>query len=127
MPVRSEPPLIHRPSRRDIVKPTAALTVVGSFGLREATRARAEAPTRPEPRTFSQIDSMLRAATSAGEVPGVVALAATDHGILYEGIFGKRRLGDATSMTRYTLFHVASLMMVITSVSPLPFVKQDRL
>ena len=82
--------MIHRPSRRDIVKTTAGLTAVGSLGLRDATRARAEAPTRPEPKTFSQIDSVLLAATSAGEVPEVVALAATDHGILYEGIFGKR-------------------------------------
>src|SRR5258708_25643080 len=127
MPVRSEPTLIHRPSRRDIVKTTAALTVVGSFGLRDATRARAEAPTKPEPRTFSQIDSMLRAATSAAEVPGVVALAATDHGVLYEGIFGKRRLGEANAMTRDTVFRVASMVKAITSVAALQLVEQNKL
>src|SRR5580704_2658079 len=103
MPVRSGPVMIHRPSRRDIVK-TTALTAFGSLGLRNATRVRAEAPTKPEPRTVFQIDSALRAATSAGEVPGVVALAATDRGILYEGIFGKRRLGEGVAMTRDTVF-----------------------
>src|ERR1700730_9705245 len=126
MPVGSEPAMIHRPSRRDFVK-TTALTAFGSLGLRNATRARAEAPTKPEPRTGSQIDSVLRAATSGGEVPGVVALAATDRGILYEGIFGKRRLGEGTAMTRDTVFRVASMVKLITSVAALQLVEQDKL
>ena len=118
--------MIHRPSRRDFVK-TTALTAFGSLGLRNATRARAEAQTKPEPGTFSRIDSALRAATHAGEIPGVVAMAATDSGILYEGIFGKRRLGDGTSMTRDTVFRVASMVKVITSVAALQLVEQNKL
>src|ERR1700689_3174544 len=114
MPVRSDPAMIHRPSRRDIVKTTARLTDVGSLGLRYATGVRAQALAKPEPRALSQIDSVLRAATSAGELPGIVALAATDNGILYEGIFGKRRLGDGPAMTRDTAFRVASMGKVIT-------------
>src|SRR5579862_2777290 len=124
MLVRSEPAMIHRPSRRDIVK-TAGLTAVGSLGLRCATRA--QASTRLEPGTFSQIDSVLRAATSAAEVPGVVALAATANGILYEGIFGKRRLGEASVMTRDTVFRVASMVKAITSVAALQLVEQNKL
>src|SRR5579862_5055973 len=124
MLVRSEPAMIHRPSRRDIVK-TAGLTAVGSLGLRCATRA--QASTRLEPGTFSQIDSVLRAATSAAEVPGVVALAATANGILYEGIFGKRRLGEASAMTRDTVFRVASMVKAITSVAALQLVEQNKL
>jgi len=116
--------MIHRPSRRDIVK-TAGLTAVGSLGLRCATRA--QASTRLEPGTFSQIDSVLRAATSAAEVPGVVALAATANGILYEGIFGKRRLGEASAMTRDTVFRVASMVKAITSVAALQLVEQNKL
>src|SRR6202166_1468777 len=126
MPVRSGPVMIHRPSRRDIVK-TTALTAFASLGLRNATRARAEAPTKPEPKTVSQIDSMFRAATRAGEIPGVVALAATDHGLLYEGIFGKRRLGEGPAMTRDTVFRVASMVKVITSVAALQLVEQNKL
>ena len=118
--------MIHRPSRRDIVK-TTALTAFGSLGLRNATRARAEASTRPEPRTFSQVDAVLRAATRAGEIPGVVALAATDHGLLYEGIFGKRRLGDGPAMTRDTVFRIASMVKLITSVAALQLVEQSKL
>jgi CubicO group peptidase (beta-lactamase class C family) len=119
--------MIYRPSRRDIVRTTAGLTAAGSLGLRCATRARAEAPAKPESRTVSQIDSVLRAATSAGEVPGVVAMAATDRGILYEGIFGKRRLGDGPAMTRDTVFRIASMVKVITSVAALQLVEQDKL
>jgi len=119
--------MIHRPSRRDIVKTTAGLTAAGSLGLHYAIRARAQAPTSPKPGTHSQIDSILRAAASAGEVPGVVALAATDHGILYEGIFGKRRLGDGTAMTRDTVFRVASMVKVITSVAALQLIEQNKL
>jgi len=119
--------MIHRPSRRDIVKTTAGLTAVGALGLRYATGARAQAPAKPEPRALSQIDSVLRAATGAGELPGIVALAATDNGILYEGIFGKRRLGDGPAMTRDTVFRVASMVKVITSVAALQLVEQNKL
>jgi methyl acetate hydrolase len=119
--------MIHHPSRRDIVRTTAGLTAAGSLGLRYATTAGAQAPTKPEPKTVSQVDSVLRAATSAGEVPGVVALAATDHGILYEGIFGKRRLGEGPAMTRDTVFRVASMVKVITSVAALQLVEQNKL
>jgi methyl acetate hydrolase len=117
--------MIHRPSRRDIVKTTAGLTAAGSLGLRYATAA--QASNRLEPGTFSQIDSALRAAASAGEVPGVVALAASDHGILYEGIFGKRRLGEGPAMTRDTVFRVASMVKLITSVAALQLVEQNKL
>jgi methyl acetate hydrolase len=127
MLVRSDPAMIHRPSRRDIVKTAAGLTVAGSLGLRYATSASAQALANPKPKTFSQIDSLFRAATSGGELPGVVALAATDHGILYEGIFGKRRLGDGPAMTRDTVFRVASMVKVITSVAALQLVEQNKL
>ena len=83
--------MIHRPSRRDIVKTTMRLMAVSSLGGRCAAVAHAEEPAGRDRLTISTIDSMLRAATSAGEVPGVVALAATDDGILYEGSFGRRR------------------------------------
>jgi CubicO group peptidase (beta-lactamase class C family) len=75
----------------------------------------------------SKIDMILRAATSAGEVPGVVALAATDNGILYEGHFGRRRLGDGPAMTRDTVFRVASMVKLITSVAALQLVEQNKL
>jgi CubicO group peptidase (beta-lactamase class C family) len=70
---------------------------------------------------------MLRAATRAAEVPGVVALAATDNGIVYEGIFGQRRLHEAPAMTRDTVFRIASMVKLITSVAALQLVEQEKL
>jgi len=40
-----------------------------------------------------EIDSMLRRAVEAGEVPGVVAMATSAEASIYEGAFGKRVLG----------------------------------
>jgi methyl acetate hydrolase len=120
--------MIHCPSRRDIVRTTVKLAAVGSLGVGYAAIARAEQPTAgPGVGTFSHIDSMLRAATSAGEVPGVVALAATDNDIVYEGIFGSRRLHAEPAMTRDTVFRVASMIKLITSVAALRLVEQDKL
>ena len=60
-------------------------------------------------------------------MPGIVALAATDRGLLYEGIFGKRRLGDGTAMTRDTVFRVASMIKLVTSVAAMQLVEQGKL
>jgi CubicO group peptidase (beta-lactamase class C family) len=56
-----------------------------------------------------------------------VALAATGDDIVYEGIFGKRRLAEAQPMTRDTVFRIASMVKLITSVAALQLVEQDKL
>ena len=43
----------------------------------------------------ARIDSVLRQAVERQDVPGVVAMAATDKGLLYEGAFGTRLLATA--------------------------------
>src|SRR5215813_10034303 len=56
------------------------------------------------------IDEVLSRAAEAREVPGVVAVAATDQGVVYEGAFGKRELGkDAAPMTLDTVVWIASM------------------
>jgi CubicO group peptidase (beta-lactamase class C family) len=118
--------MIVRTSRRDFVKMSAKLAAVSSLGVGYPALARAQAPA-PGVGRVSHIDSILRAATSAGEVPGVVALAATDNDIVYEGVFGSRRLHAASAMTRDTVFRVASMIKLITSVAALQLVEQDKL
>jgi methyl acetate hydrolase len=46
---------------------------------------------------------------------------------LYEGVFGKRRFGDGPAMTRDTIFRVASMVKLITSVAALQLVERDKL
>ncbi len=119
--------MIDRPSRRDFMRTTMRLSAVGASAVGRATSVRAEGMAGPEPRTLSEIDATLRAATRAGELPGVVALVANHDGILYEGIFGKRRLPDGPAVTRDTVFRVASMVKLITSVAALQLVEQGRL
>jgi CubicO group peptidase (beta-lactamase class C family) len=118
--------MIRRLSRREVVKTAAGLTAAGALGVRGTTCLRAEAAVRSASNT-SRIDALLHEATNAGEVPGVVALAATDNGILYEGAFGRRGLGEAAAMTRDTVFRIASMVKLITSVAALQLIEQNRL
>jgi CubicO group peptidase (beta-lactamase class C family) len=117
--------MIHQPSRRDALKIATKLAVAGSIGA-DCT-AVARVPAELDLGTFAQIDSVLRFATSTEQVPGVVALAATDNGIVYEGVFGRRRLHAAPAMTRDTVFRVASMVKLITSVAALQLVEQEKL
>ena len=119
--------MVHRPNRRDILKSAGKLVVASSLGARPVTVAVAQGAIRPGIEEFSKLDTMLRDATSAGDVPGVVALAATDTGIIYEGIFGKRRLHAEPLMTRDTVFRIASMIKPITSVAALQLVEQGKL
>jgi CubicO group peptidase (beta-lactamase class C family) len=64
-----------------------------------------------------RIDAVLRAAVDAQEVPGVVAMAATDQDVLYQGTFGTRALGAGAAMTPDTLFRIASMTKPVTSVA----------
>ena len=73
------------------------------------------------------IDAALKAAIDAGTVPGVVAMATTANGPIYEGAFGVRRLGDAPAMTLDTVFRIASMTKAITCVAAMQLVEQGKL
>jgi len=57
----------------------------------------------------------------------VVAAAATQEGILYEGAFGKRDLAKGTDMTGDSVFWIASMTKAITSAAALQLVEQGKL
>ena len=75
----------------------------------------------------AKIDGVLSGAVSNGNVPGVVALAADDKGVLYEGAFGKRNLATGTAMTPDTMFWIASMTKAVTSVAAMQMVEQGKL
>ncbi|MGD9768329.1 MAG: serine hydrolase domain-containing protein [Pseudolabrys sp.] len=101
------------------------LAAVGSLGVGHVPPTRAEVADRSG--ATSRIDAMLQDATRTEAVPGVVAMAATGDDIIYEGIFGRRRLHAPPLMTRDTVFRVASMIKPITSVAALQLVEQGRL
>ena len=75
----------------------------------------------------AKVDTVLNNAVSSGNVPGVVALAADDKGVLYEGAFGKRNLVTGAPMTPDTMFWIASMTKAITSVAAMQMVEQGKL
>lgn len=76
---------------------------------------------------IDQINAALRQAVDAGEVPGVVALAANANGPVYEGAFGARSLGGGAAMTLDTVFRIFSMTKAVTSVAAMQLVEEGRL
>jgi len=106
-------------SRRDVLKGAVALAAVAS-----ARRVDAQgSATQPRAR----IDGVLQQAVDAKEVPGVVAMAATDRGVLYEGAFGVLALDQSAAMTLDTVFRIASMTKAIASVAAMQLVEQGKL
>ena len=73
------------------------------------------------------IDAVLRGAAEGGEVPGVVALAATADRVVYQGAFGRRDLAQDGAMTLDTIFRIASMTKAATSVAAMQLVEAGRL
>ncbi len=73
------------------------------------------------------VDQVLERAVEAGEVPGVVALAAEENGVVYEGAFGKREVATGSEMTLDTVFWIASMTKAMTCVAAMQLVEQGKL
>lgn len=76
---------------------------------------------------FPQVDQVLKAAVDRGDVPGVVAMAATREGPVYRGAFGKRALPDGAAMTGDSVFWIASMTKAITSTAAMQLVEAGKL
>jgi CubicO group peptidase (beta-lactamase class C family) len=76
---------------------------------------------------LSRIDEVLKAAVDRGDVPGIVATAATRERPLYQGAFGRRALSDGTTMTADTVFWIASMTKAITSTAAMQLVEAGKL
>jgi methyl acetate hydrolase len=74
-----------------------------------------------------QVDRVLREAVDRGDVPGIVAVAATRDGPVYEGAFGRRALPDGAAMTSDTVFWIASMTKAITSTAAMQLVEAGKL
>jgi methyl acetate hydrolase len=109
------------PSRRILLKTTAALSAAASLGV-AAGRAQERSST-----PLGRLDAVLRAATEANDAPGLVAMAAGDKDILYEGAFGTRDLAKSEAMTRDTVFRIASMTKAVTSTAAMQLVEQGKL
>jgi CubicO group peptidase (beta-lactamase class C family) len=80
-----------------------------------------------KPARVEKIDKALQARVSAREIPGVVAMAANEQSVVYEGAFGFRDIAAASRMSTDTIFRVASMVKLLTSVAALQLVERGKL
>jgi methyl acetate hydrolase len=106
-------------SRRDALQ-TLALAGAGAI-------VGAPSPGLAIPAPQQRLDAVLKAAVDAREVPGVVAMAATGSSIIYEGAHGPRCVGTAAKMTSDTVFRIASMVKLLTSVAAMQMVERGKL
>src|SRR5436309_15412621 len=75
------------------------------FGGRGTTHPEGDGPMP----NLKSIDTIFSEAVASKTMPGIVAVAASDKGGLYEGAFGKRQLGKDAPMTLETVVWTASM------------------
>jgi methyl acetate hydrolase len=73
------------------------------------------------------IDKVLQSAVIRGDVPGVVAMAADDDGVVYEGAAGERATNAADPITPDTMLRIASMTKMVTTVAALQLFEQRAL
>jgi methyl acetate hydrolase len=76
---------------------------------------------------FARVDEGLGSAIDRGDVPGVVAMAATRDSVVYQGAFGRRALSEEAAMSTDTVFWIASMTKAITLAAAMQLVEQDKL
>ena len=108
--------------RREVLGAAAA---VGSLALASRFARAAATPGEAVPR--AGIDAVLRRAVDTKEVPGVVAMAASDKGVFYEAAFGTRDLARDPAMSMDTMFRIASMTKLVTSIAAMQLVEQGKL
>ena len=75
----------------------------------------------------NKLDASLARATTAGDVPGVVACVADSSGVIYQGASGVRSLGQPAAMTVDTVTWYASMSKAVTAAAAMQLVERGRL
>jgi methyl acetate hydrolase len=114
-------------TRRDFLITSCVLTAAHSLFSAVSAFARGRDTDKLRSASLIQIDTAFRDATEARQVPGVVAMAANDGGIIYEGAFGSRHLGQGPAMSRDTVFRIASMIKVVTTVAAMQLVEEGKI
>ena len=76
---------------------------------------------------LTTVDAIFTQAVQSKSMPGIVAVAATDGGVLYEGAFGTRELGKQAPMALDTVVWIASMTKAITATAAMQLVERGKL
>jgi methyl acetate hydrolase len=109
-----------RLSRRD------TMYLAGSVAVASAIPA-VFCPAIAVPLRINDINAVLKARVDAGDVPGVVAMAATRDSMIYQGAFGVRAKAAPAEMSIGTIFSVASMTKLLTSIAAMQLVERGKL
>jgi CubicO group peptidase (beta-lactamase class C family) len=74
-----------------------------------------------------KIDDVLEQAVGSGTVPNVVAMAANDDGVIYEGAAGPRRVDADDPITPDTMLRIASMTKMVATVAALQQMERGNL
>src|SRR4051812_39539026 len=108
------------PSRRDVLMTAATLAAGSSVPAITGGRALAASAEPALSNALGDVDQALRQAVNAQTVPGVVAIAANDRGIVYEGAFGPNVTADS-------VFWTASMTKATPAPAAMQLVEQGKL
>lgn len=120
-------------TRRDLLKQASGLLAVTAVG--GLTGIQAEAAEAPLARShvvthnpsFAPLDLALRQAVDNGTVAGVVAMGATQRGLIYEGAAGHANPQAGTAMTPDTVFWLLSMTKAITATACMQLIEQGKI
>ena len=105
--------------RREFLKAGAALVAAAAAQQSRVALA--------GPDLKQSADEVLEGGVDAGDVPGVIAMATTPGGTIYEGAFGKRALDQDTAMSLDTVVWIASMTKALTGTAAMQQVEQGNL
>jgi len=120
-------------NRRHLLKSASSLLAVatlGGFASRNAQaaplRSTGDAALIHHP-AYTPIDQCLQGAVDDGTVAGVVAMGATERGLVYEGARGRTNVHGREAIGPDTIFWLLSMTKAITATACMQLVEQGRL
>ncbi|OUL70554.1 serine hydrolase domain-containing protein [Paraburkholderia hospita] len=107
-----------------------AVATLGGFASRNAQAAPRRAPgdaALVHHPAYTSIDQCLQRAVDDGTVASVVAMGATERGLVYEGARGQTNLRTGEAISPDTIFWLLSMTKAITATACMQLVEQGRL
>jgi CubicO group peptidase (beta-lactamase class C family) len=77
--------------------------------------------------SLTSVDTLFSQAVESRKMPGIVAVAASDRGTVYEGAFGTREIGTSAPMALDTVVWIASMTKAITATAAMQLVERGKL
>ncbi|WP_238812869.1 serine hydrolase domain-containing protein [Paraburkholderia sp. SG-MS1] len=120
-------------ARRDLLKKAAGLMAVAAVGGLASQEAGATEVHQRRDRVlvhspaYATIDRSLQQAVDDGTVAGVVAMGATQRGLIYEGAFGHADRRTGSAMTPDTVVWLLSMTKAFTATACMQLIEQGKL